>query len=265
MVKRMVTLTTDFGLSDGNVGVMKGVIQKIAPGVQIADLTHLIEPQNILQTAFILERHTPYFPAETVHVVVVDPGVGTGRRPIACRLGEQFFVAPDNGLLTPLIENAEENRDPVKFVHLDQPWFWLPQVSDVFHGRDIFSPVGAHLAKGVKLEALGTCIDDPVRVTMARPEVRPEQIVGEVVHIDHFGNVITNIKKSTLETLEVAEIEICDVRIFAVHKTFGDDKPGSLVALYGSTGNLLVAEVNGDGARRLGAGIGDQITVHLLQ
>ena len=138
---RHITLLTDFGTTEGEHTVMKGVIWSIVPGNPIADLSHLIPPQDIRAAALVLERTAHYFPPETVHVIVVDPGVGTERRPIAGRAGEQFFVAPDNGVVTPLIERAENAGEPVEVVHLDKPEYWLKNISSIFHGRDIFAPV----------------------------------------------------------------------------------------------------------------------------
>ncbi len=145
----VITLLTDFGLRDGYSGVMKGVIWKIAPQVQIADISHTIKPQNIFQGALALARTAPFFPSGTIHVAVVDPGVGTQRRPIGLRLGEYYFVGPDNGLFTLVIEHAESLGVVIQVFHLNQTTYWLPEVSRVFHGRDIFSPVAAHLARGI--------------------------------------------------------------------------------------------------------------------
>ena len=158
----IITLLTDFGLKDGNVGVMKGVILGIAPQVQIVDLSHLIQAQDILEAGLILRRSAPFFPAGTIHVVVVDPGVGTQRRPIVGWIGQQFFVGPDNGTITMLVEYGRTHNFEMGFIHLDRPNLWLERVSHVFHGRDIFAPVAANLANGVSLGELGTPILDPV-------------------------------------------------------------------------------------------------------
>src|SRR5512138_2740263 len=139
----IITLTTDFGLRSGFAGVMQGVIYSLAPQVQIVDITHFVSPQDIREGAYTLSRAVPFFPAGTIHLYVVDPGVGTRRRPLAAWLGDHFFVGPDNGLLTLLIEDAEQNGLQTEFVHLDRPQFWLPKISRTFHGRDILSPVAA--------------------------------------------------------------------------------------------------------------------------
>ena len=138
----IVTLTTDFGIKDGFTGVLKGVIWRICPGAQIADITHSIAPQNVFEGAMALYRAVPFFPTGTIHIAVVDPGVGTTRRPMAASLGGSYFVGPDNGLFTPMIEEAELKKKEAVFVHLDNPAYWLPDVSHTFHGRDIFAPAG---------------------------------------------------------------------------------------------------------------------------
>ncbi len=152
----IITLMTDFGIKDGNVGVMKGVIWEISPQAQISDLSHMIGAQNVREASLILSRSALFFPKRTVHVVVVDPGVGTARLPMAAKIGDWFYVGPDNGTITLLLDRAEKENWPCKFIQLDQTKYWLPNVSYVFHGRDIFSPVAAHLANGVSLSDLGT-------------------------------------------------------------------------------------------------------------
>jgi len=260
----IVTLITDFGLKDGNVGVMKGVIWGIAPQVQISDLSHLIRPQNVAEAALILLRSAPYFPQGTVHVVVVDPGVGTARRPIAARLEDQYFVGPDNGVITLWLERVESQGGAAQFVHLDRPEFWLPQVSHVFHGRDIFAPAGGHLAAGVPLESLGSLIDDPLRLELPIPMRSEDGWRGEVIHLDHFGNISTNIRQEHLEGDEIATVRLCGVNINGAVRTFGERPPGELVALIGSTGNLIVSVVNGSAAQRLGAKVGDPVEVRVV-
>src|ERR1041384_4471483 len=142
----VISLMTDFGIKDGTVGVMKGVIWGICPTAQISDLSHMIQAQNIFEAGYHLARSAPYFPKGTVHVVVVDPGVGTARRPMAAQIGDWFYVGPDNGTITVLLERAAQENWRTEFVELNRPQYWLQTISHVFHGRDIFSPVGAHLA-----------------------------------------------------------------------------------------------------------------------
>ena len=247
----IITLTTDFGLKDGNVGVMKGVIGGIAPRAQVVDLSHLIPAQNVSEAALILLRSAPYFPAGTVHLVVVDPGVGTRRRPMAARVGPYYYVGPDNGTLTLLLERAGQLAWPVACVQLVQRQFWLPEVSQVFHGRDIFAPVAAHLANGVALAELGEPFDDPVLLDLPRPQRTATGWRGEVIHVDHFGNISTNLRVEQLGLASNLQVRLGEAEIDGLVQTFGDRPPGSLVALYGSTGNLIVCVVNGNAAERL--------------
>jgi S-adenosylmethionine hydrolase len=240
---------------------MKGVIWGIDPQAKIADLSHHISPQNVAEASLILFRSAPYFPPGTVHVIVVDPGVGTQRRPIAARLGEHYYVAPDNGVLTRMIQKAEAQGAEIKIVHTDNPKYWLKDVSHVFHGRDIFSPVGAHLTSGVALEELGTLIDDPVLLDLPQPERTAQGLRGQVIHVDHFGNISSNIRREHLGEPSHATVRLCGVEIDGLVETFGDRPPGELVALYGSTGNLIVSVVNGSAAARLNPRIGDEVEV----
>lgn len=257
----IVTLTTDFGLKDGNVGVMKGVILGIAPQAQIVDLSHLISPQNIAEAALILLRSAPYFPDGTIHVVVVDPGVGTTRRPLAAQVGNQYYVGPDNGSITLWLERAASLGLPQRFIHLDQPGYWLPEVSHVFHGRDIFATVAGHLAAGVPLAALGTPVEDPLRLALPQPQRIPGGWQAEVIHIDHFGNIASNLRSEHLAGQSVATVSLCGVNIHGMINTFGERPPGELVALFGSTGSLIVSVVNGNAAVQLNARIGDPVQV----
>ena len=259
----IVTLMTDFGLKDGNVGVMKGIIVGIAPQAQLIDISHLISPQNIPEAALILLRSAPYFPAGTVHVVVVDPGVGTSRRPLAARMGDQFYIGPDNGILTLWLERLEAQAQPVNFYHLDRPEFWLPEVSHVFHGRDIFAPCAAHLAAGTPIDQLGTPVKDAVRLQLSRPQRTASGLRGQVIHIDHFGNLATDIRVEHLQKSPDVIVSLGGVKVVGMVDTFGERPPGSLVALFGSTGNLIISVVNGSAADKLQAHIGDTVDVSL--
>jgi len=256
-----ITLLTDFGIRDGAVGLMKGVIWRIAPEAKIADLSHAIAPQNLQEAAVVLRFAAPYFPPDTVHIAVVDPGVGTDRRPIAARLGEYYFVGPDNGLCTPLLEMAEASGGPVEIVHTNKPQFWLPEVSHVFHGRDIFSPIGAYLAAGTPLAELGTPIDDPVLLALPQPQPRENGWRGEVIFIDDFGNVHTNLLRHHLQPLGEVRVRLCGVEIEGMVRTFGERPADSLIALYGTEHDLMVSVVNGNATQRLGAKIGDVVEV----
>lgn len=261
----VITLMTDFGIKDGNTGVMKGVIWGISPAAQIADLSHLIPAQNIREAAYILARSVPYFPKGSIHVVVVDPGVGTARRPMAAQIGEWFYVGPDNGTITGLLERAEQESWQTTFVELNEKKYWLPIISYVFHGRDIFSPVAAHLANGVSLRELGTGFDNPVRLELPKPQNTYRGWRGEVTHIDHFGNISTNIRVEhlgdALQKKEKIIVQLSESEINGMVNTFGERPVGELVALIGSTGNLGIAVVSGNAVQRLGTKVGDTVEV----
>lgn len=259
----VITLLTDFGTQDGYPGVMKGVIWSIVPHVQIADLTHDIPPQDILQGALALARTVPYFPAGTIHVAVVDPGVGTPRRPLAARLGDHYYVCPDNGLLTFLLARAESERASMRFVHLNREEYWLAEVSRSFHGRDVFAPVAAHLANGVPLALLGAPVSDPVRLPIPAPQRTGYGWRAQVIHIDRFGNLATSLSNEQAGAQPIGAVRIGGVEIRGLSRAYGDRLPGELVALYDSSGFLSVAVVNGDAAQRLQARPGDPVDVFL--
>ena len=261
----VITLMTDFGIKDGNVGVVKGVIWGICSTAQISDLSHMIGAQNIREAAYVLARSVPYFPKRSIHVVVVDPGVGTQRRPMAAQIGDWFYVGPDNGTLTGLLERAEQEGWQADFVELDQAEYWLQNVSYVFHGRDIFSPVAAHLANGVSLSELGSPFIGTIRLELPKPEKTRDGWRGEVTHIDHFGNVSTNIRVENLGTAmnqkESITVRLSGTEINGLVNTFGERPVGELIALIGSTGNLGIALVNGNAAAKLGVKQGNEILV----
>lgn len=262
----VITLLTDFGTRDGYPGVMKGVILKIAPKVQIADISHAIKPQNIYHGALALARTTRFFPPGSIHVAVVDPGVGTNRRPIALHLGEHYFIGPDNGLFTLVLEQAEADHKSIQVVHLDQPRYWLPEISHVFHGRDIFAPCAAHLASGVPLLKLGSTITDPIRLHYPYPEPIPGGGVrGEVIEIDYFGNLATNIRDTDLQEMGEVTIKLGQVQINGLVTTFGDRPKGTLIALYGTSHDLVISIVNGDAAHSLNISLGEKVAVFPLK
>ncbi len=259
----ILTLTTDFGLRNGFVGILKGVIYGIAPRAKIVDISHTIAPQDIQEGAFTLWRAAPFFPAGTVHVYVVDPGVGTKRRPLAARLGDHYFVGPDNGMLTPLIEEAEKNQKSVEFAHLNNPKYWLPKVSRTFHGRDIFAPVGAHLANGVSLSALGPRFNDPVRMELPHPVKTDTGWIAHITVIDVFGNLTTDLPASAFEGRTDLLIRIQGAEVNGITESYGHKQPGDLIALVDSEDYLEIALVNGSAAQQLGAKVGDTVEVVL--
>ena len=255
----ILTLLTDFGTQDGFVGVMKGVIWQICPSAKIVDLSHEIQPQNLIQGAITLSRVAPYFGEGTVHVAVVDPGVGTRRRAIAAQLGNQFYVAPDNGLLTLLIQDAESEHLPIKFVNLENPDYWLRDITSTFHGRDIFAPVGAHLAAGVPLSKLGSPINDPILLDFPKAIRTEKGWEAEITLIDHFGNLRSNLPAKQIEG-EI-EIYILGEKIKGISTSYGHHPKGDLVAVADSGGYLEIAVVNGSAEKKLDAKIGDLVKV----
>ncbi len=270
-----IALLTDFGTTDMYVGVMKGVIRRICPDAALVDITHHIEPQNVRQAAFALMASHSYFPPGTVFLVVVDPGVGTTRRPIAVRGGDNIFVGPDNGVLT----YALAGTTPLSIVELNNSAYHLPEVSDTFHGRDLFAPAAAYLAGGVKLEELGTAADSMFVLPTPALLVSGKTISGEVTQIDRFGNVITSIgylhwvnagrlrlsprfgDQHTPVPLNAEEsrVELNSTVQHGIRHTYGDAPRGELLALVGSSGFLELAVNQGSAAARLGVEIGDRV------
>lgn len=262
-MRQITTITTDFGTQNGFIGVMKGVIWGIAPETNIADITHEIPPQNVRLGAYALWRVVPFFPPGTVHIAVVDPGVGTNRRPIGLRIGDQKYIVPDNGLITPILEDGERAGEPIEIVHLNNMEYWLPKVSHTFHGRDIFAPTGAHLAHGVPLSALGDPISDPVRLAFSRPKRTQQGWEAHITIIDVFGNLTTDLPAEKITDPEHVKFRIKDRVIEGMVTSYGHREPGSLIALADSEDFLEISVVNGNAAKTLGAEIGDTVEVIL--
>ena len=260
---KIISLTTDFGQQNGFVGVMKGVIWGIAPDAQIADITHDIPPQNIRLGAYALWRVVPFFPPESVHIAVVDPGVGTHRRPIGLQIGQQFFIVPDNGLITPILEDGENAGQTIEIVHLNNSDYWLPEVSHTFHGRDIFSPTGAHLAHGVPLSEMGDHITDPVRLDFSRPIKTAQGWEAHITIIDVFGNLTTDLPAKTIEHAQDITFRFKDHVIEGLVKSYGHRESGDLIALVDSENYVEISVVNGNAAKQTGAQIGDVVEVIL--
>lgn len=273
----LITITTDFGTRDGYVGTMKGVIAGIAPGVHCIDITHEIPPQDVRSAAYVLWTALPYFPPESIHIVVVDPGVGTARRPIAARTPWGTLVGPDNGIFSYVWEAAP----PGLIVELANPAYRNAAISSTFHGRDIFSPAAAYLARGVPLAEFGPEVTDPVRLPVPVLTVTESSVAGEVIYIDHFGNIITSIGRLVwdggLLALDPAfgdapagVINAGRVRVLVagrdlgpVRRTYGEVAPGEPLALVGSEGLLELAINRGHGAQTLGVQIGDRVEISL--
>jgi S-adenosylmethionine hydrolase len=288
---RPIFLLTDFGLADTYVGVVKAVILRIAPDAPLVDLTHEIPPQDVRAGAFALLTAVPYLPTDAVVLAVVDPSVGTARRPVAIEAGGRIFVGPDNGLMSWAVDglapppaplpSAEErgNRmgalpSPAKrgrgpqerggaapgrregptalAAVLDRPQFWLPTISASFHGRDLFGPVAAHLARGVPLADVGSPVDSIVELPFPMPARAVDVVHGEVIHVDRFGNLITNLTAGDLPADPVVTVAERSIVGLAPHF----QSAGLLIAMIGSAGFLEVAVPNGSAAATLGVGVG---------
>ncbi|MFP4345267.1 MAG: S-adenosyl-l-methionine hydroxide adenosyltransferase family protein [Anaerolineales bacterium] len=271
----LISLTTDFGTQDGYVGVMKGVMAGIAPGVPFLDLTHNVPPQDVRSAAYVLWTVLPYFPEKAVHLVVVDPGVGTSRKALAAQTPWGYVVGPDNGVFSYVWAAAPPSR-----VHeLAERKYQRNVVSATFHGRDIFAPAAAHLAAGVPLEAFGPPVHDPLRLPLPRLEVGEDLIRGEVLYIDHFGNTITSIGRLIWEgnllhldpafgDAEPTIIRADGVRVLVggrdlgpIRRTYGEVAAGDPLALVGSEGMLEASVSHGHGGEELGLTVGDPVEI----
>lgn len=260
-MSRLITLLTDFGTQDVYVGVMKGVIAQICPEARVIDLTHAIPPQDLIAARFNLMNAVPYFPARTIYVMVVDPGVGTERRSLALQTPEGLFVGPDNGVFSGIVDNHPDRQA----VELSNPDYWrVPDPSPTFHGRDIFAPVAAHLASGVAIAALGSPISvtSPVRLPIPAAHQAGGTLHGTLQYIDHFGNLITTIPGEWVGSHQTWALTIHGQTIGAVN-TYGDVAPQQLAALVGSHGWVEVAVNGGNAQARFQAQVGDGVEVVL--
>lgn len=258
---RVITLMTDFGTNDHFVGVMKGVILNINPKVRIVDITHAIPPQDVHSAAFLLDSTYRYYPDGTIHVIVVDPGVGSRRRGIICQTDTAYFVCPDNGILSYVLGNDTAHR----LVALSNSDYWLPEVSNTFHGRDIFAPVAAHLSRGISLRQFGDAANGVVRLPIQMPQVTKSTLVGSVIWVDHFGNLITNLTSDMLESfgmensfvIRAGKAEICRLNC-----SYAESKKGECLAIIGSSGYLEISVNQESAAQVLGLKRDDVIEIH---
>lgn len=252
-----VTLLSDFGTIDGYAAAMRGVIAALAPGVEVVDTTHEIGHGDIAGGAAALSRYWELFPAGTVHLAVVDPGVGGDRRGLVIAAAGRLGVGPDNGLLEPLLARADAVHE------IRNPRLFRQPVSSTFHGRDIFAPVAAYLAGGGSVSRVGPNLHDPVRLTGPRRLPNGPEITGSVTHVDRFGNLITDIPGAWLES--GADIRVGEVPVGPLRSTYSDVEAGELVALTGSSGQLEIAVRDASAAAHLAAGRGAPVHVRLDQ
>ena len=260
MSKALITLTTDFGEASPYVAALKGVILGINPHAQVLDLTHLISPQDIRATSFFLASSIPYFPPIAIHVVVVDPGVGTSRALLYVEIGQHRLLVPDNGCWTEL---AHRLPAPPRVIRLSEPRYWRQRISATFHGRDILAPVAAWLALDLDPGRLGEPAADWTDLRLPSPEVAADHLTGEVIFVDHFGNLITNIPGDVVEELagRTLRITVGSNIVPRLVRAYGDAPAGSLVALVSSAGTLEVAVPHGSAASQLKQGAGARVHV----
>jgi S-adenosylmethionine hydrolase len=272
MAGPLITLTTDFGRVDGFVGAMTGAIATIAPDSTVIDITHDIPPQDIATGAYLFNTTQRYFPAGTIHVIVVDPGVGTHRRPIALQTESATFICPDNGVLSYMFADAglRVERDPFVMgqvgvptgwnaFHLKDPSYWLHPLSTTFHGRDLFAPVAGHFAAGVPLAAMGTSVVELTAFALPLPREVPGMAIGQVMHIDRFGNLITNLRQAHLPAGQLT-VEVAGHTIHGITAAYQDSV--YLLALIGSSGTIEIAYPNANAAKTLGVAKGAEVRVY---
>jgi S-adenosylmethionine hydrolase len=260
MSRPVLALLTDFGLRDHYVGSMKAAALSVCPDLTLVDITHDITPHDVLGGALQLAASFRYFPAGTVFVAIVDPGVGSARRGIAAEAGDYRFVAPDNGLLTAIIQDTP----PRRIVELTERRYFRPTVSRTFEGRDRFAPAGAWLLRGIELNALGRPVHDPVMLDLPRPDVRDEELHGRILREDHFGNLITNIDRRTFEKFTARRsfsVSAGEIAITRVVSTYAEIAADEVCGLFGSSDHLEFAARSASAATRLGIGAGTPVGV----
>lgn len=256
----VITLTTDFGTGSPYVAAMKGVILTINPNATIVDITHHIPPQNVHQGAMVLADVTGRFPQGTVHVAVIDPAVGTERTIVYAEIGQQRYVAPDNGLLS----RVADRTPPTRLISLSNPEYWLDPVSATFHGRDIMAPVAAWLSVGLDPQRLGSPLADLARLDWPQVRHTEQRIEGAVLEIDSFGNLVTNISAEMLAGRPTDErvCVICSIyETWGIYHAYADRPGGTFIALIGSSGRLELAVVGDNAAERLGIQVGTRVVV----
>jgi S-adenosylmethionine hydrolase len=253
----LITLTTDFSSGSAYVAAMKGVMLATNPVVQLIDITHEIAPQNVRQGAIVLAEATSWFPAGAIHVAVIDPGVGTSRRMVYAKIGEQQYLAPDNGLLSLLAKR----KQPTQVIELANKLLWRAEVSNTFHGRDILAPVAARLSLGLSPSELGPAIDDLQMLDWPEPKIGTRRIEGIVQWVDSFGNLVGNISRDALPQHGELQIRCAGREIRGVEQTYGNCAEESVIALVGSGGFLEIAVVNGSAAVLLQVGANEPITI----
>ena len=262
----IITLLTDFGAKDVYVGVMKGAILSINPSAMVVDVCHYIDPQDLIEAAYLIKSSYSYFPKGTVHIIVVDPGVGGNRSIVAVKLSGHMFLAPDNGVLTLLMDEGDLDE----IVRVENTRYFLNSISRTFHGRDIFAPVGSHISKGVPIEKFGPHLgmQDLTRLSIPKPYIsNNNELIGTIISIDRFGNCISNIDENCLNKFvknnaeKRLEIKTDKTVINRLSRTYSDVEPGCPLAVIGSFGFLEIALNCDNAGHRLNIEKGDTITL----
>ena len=262
-----ITLTSDFGSDSPYIAAMKGVILTMCPTARIFDLCHNIEPQNVTAGALTLEDVAALYPPGTVHIAVIDPGVGTNRKILLAQIGDYFYIAPNNGLLDRVIRQAEKTKTSMAFYSLDRSEYWRESISNTFHGRDVMAPVAAHLLSGRIPSDLGVKlpIESVVRLNISEPKITSTTATGIIESIDSFGNLISNIRLSDIKgrplddsvTISLSGSIISQ----GVYRTYADKPVGSVIAIIDSIQRVEIAVVNGSAAKTLNASVGDEVVL----
>jgi S-adenosylmethionine hydrolase len=260
---RIITLITDFGEASGYVGTMKGVILSINPACNIIDITHQISPQDREEAAFVLKSVHPFFPPDTIHLVIVDPGVGSARKPIIVESSRSWFVGPDNGVFSFIFL-----EDPPKGVlEITNDRYFLSPVSPTFHGRDIFAPIAAHLSSGVSIHEIGKELKNFVQLEGLEPEVDQDMLKGRIIFIDHFGNLVSNISQKFFSRIvgkNPFQITVGNRVLRKIYPTYSDAEDGEVLALFGSSQQLEISVRNGNCQRLLNISKGLPVSVQVL-
>jgi S-adenosylmethionine hydrolase len=259
MERKIITLLTDFGTRDGYIGAVKGVIKRINPEVEIVDVTHDVESYDVLGAAFVLENSYRYFPEGTINLAVVDPGVGSMRQPILVRTKDFFFVGPDNGIFS-FIYQREDLTDVVV---ISNKKYFLAELSSTFHARDIFAPVAAYLSLGVETCEFGSPAKECTKLIIPEPESKGKSLKGAIIHIDRFGNLITNVTADLLKNRENARVVVGRKTIKGISRSYYEIKEKGLGALVGSSGFLELAVNQGSAQKRLKAKVGDPVRINV--
>jgi len=253
---KIITLTTDFGEADYSVGAVKGVILSINPKVRIVDITHQLQPFNLISAAVTLKNFSSYFPTETIHLAVVDPGVGSKRKPILIQTEKYCFIGPDNGIFSWINEPFQ------KIIHLTNSKFFLNPVSSTFQTRDVFAPVAAYLSLGVKIDEFGKPISKIAGLRVPGVQFKKNKLIGETIQVDNFGNLITNIRPENLKK-GFKTLKINDRKIFKVSHTFSSVSQGKILVYWGSAGFLEIGINCNNAAKILKAKIGEKVEIEI--